>query len=181
MKRAVVLLALAVSFCSPALGDVIFSFPKDEGKGKMQRPSMAGLLKAQPVKRPHGVRPPEAINPDSYLGLDRHVQKTLPDGTVPLKITNTSPDPVRIFFSVENDDYQTIDTNLWRSTVSSDDGAKDQDVLIVPPEMNIPKTVWFQFKTTGKHYLCWKLEPVTPVQSKFNERYCRSVWVQRSN
>lgn len=181
MKRAVVLLTLTVGFCSPAWSSVDFVLPKDEGKGQIKRSSTAGLLKAQPVKRPPGVKPPEGINPNANLNMDLSVQKTLDDGTIPLKMTNTSSDPVRVFFSVENEDYKRIEDDLWRSTISDEVGAKDQDVLMLPPQMNRAKTVWFQFKTTGKHYLCWKLEPVTPIQSQFTERYCRSLWVQRSN
>lgn len=103
-------------------------------------------------------------------------QETNEHGTLAVDIQNTTEDELLFEFTVEDENYSPVSSDQWRSNIAEGDKL---DQIKLPASMLNIRTVWFQFKNPGIHYLCLKTTPVDKPVGMFNSLQCRKVKVNR--
>ena len=109
-----------------------------------------------------------------------YIQKTYKNGSLPILLQNTEEHSVKVRFELEDNNGNDVADDQWRSNLSK---KKDDDSLILPPDMSRAKRVWIQIKTPGKYYLCLNTEKMgedeEEEQTAIKTVTCRALIARR--
>lgn len=106
------------------------------------------------------------------------VQDTDEFGSLAVDIRNNSSEDKTFEFEVEDEAMATVPSDQWRSSIGL---GVDVDSIILPAKMTYPRTIWFQFKNPGIHYLCLTTSPVGKPRDMFIGSRCRKINVIRES